>query len=172
MKALQLLAIGLCCIAAPLAAQDTTHARHPMQRAPAGEDMMEHMMPMMREMMGPMMRAMSYAPDHLLSRRDSLHLTGDQVTRLTAIRDGAKTAHDAAAADVKLHFDELAQAFQSPSPDTSALLPHFQAAHAAMGKAHWAMLAASARAKAVLTDAQRTQVDAWVMAMERREHTM
>ncbi len=78
MKALQLLAIGLCCIAAPLTAQDTTHARHPTQRARAGEDMMEHMMPMMREMMGPMMRAMSYAPDHLLSRRDSLHLTGDQ----------------------------------------------------------------------------------------------
>ena len=133
---------------------------------------MERMMPMMREMMAPMMRTMVYAPEHLLSRRDSLHLTSDQVTRLTAIRDGAKAAHDAAAADVKTHFDELAQAFQSPSPDTTALLPHFQAAHAAMGTAHWAMLAASARAKAVLTDAQRTQVDSWVMAMERREHTM
>lgn len=168
MKSIQLLTIGFCCIAAPLAAQETTHAQHQPQRGAMDRAMMDHMMPMMREMMGPMMRTMAYTPDHLLSRKDSLRLTADQVTRLTAIRDAAKPAHDAAAANVKAHFDELARVFQNASPDTTALRMHFQAAQAAMGNAHWAMLAAAARAKVVLTDAQRAQVDSWVMAMERQ----
>ena len=133
---------------------------------------MDDMMPMMREMMAPMMRVMAYTPDHLLSRRDSLKLTNDQVTRLTAIRDSAKASHDAAARDIKTHLDEMSQAFQSASPDTGALRPHLDAANAAMAKAHWAMLTAAAQAKAVLTDAQRQKVDAWANAMSQREHTM
>jgi hypothetical protein len=39
-----------------------------------------------------------------------------------------------------------------------------------MGKAHWAMLSAAARSRALLTDAQRQKVDAWVTAMSQREH--
>lgn len=128
------------------------------------------MMAMMREMMAPLMPIMAYTPDHLLDHRDSLQLTADQVSRLTAIRDAAKSSHDAAATDFKTHMGELAAAFQGASPDTSALRPHFDAAHGAMGKAHWAMLAAAAQAKAVLTDAQRKKVDAAVSAMMQHEH--
>lgn len=165
----------LCCIAAPLAAQDTTHARHAAQRPQArmgqraehGE--MDEMMPMMREMMAPMMRVMAYEPNHLLSRKDSLHLTNDQVTKLTSIRDAAKSSHDAAAADFKTHMSGLSQAFQTAAPDTSTLRTHFEAAHTAMGKAHWAMLSAAAQARTALTDAQRQKIDAWVSAMEQRE---
>lgn len=136
-----------------------------MQR---GDDMMA----MMREMMAPLMPIMAYTPDHLLARRDSLKLTSDQVTRLTAIRDGAKATHDAAAADFKTHMGAVSSAFQAAAPDTGALQPHFAAAHAAMGNAHWAMLAAAARSKAVLTDAQRQKVDAAVKTMMQREHAM
>ena len=107
---------------------------------------------------------------HLLNHKDSLNLTADQVSKLTAIRDSAKAAHDAAGSDFKTHMDELSQAFQTASPDTAALRPHFDAAHAAMGKAHWAMLSAAARARALLTDAQRQKVDAAVAAMSQREH--
>ena len=175
MKALGLITISLCCIAAPLAAEDTTHARHPARRPRAamgqrgehGE--MDEMMPMMREMMAPIMRVMAYTPEHLLSRKDSLKLTSDQITRLTAIQTSAKSAHDAAAADIKTHLGGVSQTFQAASPDTDALRTHFEAAHAAMGKAHWAMLSAAAQARAVLTDAQRQKVDAWVNAMEQRE---
>jgi Spy/CpxP family protein refolding chaperone len=175
MKSLRLITLGFLCIAAPLAAQDTTHARRPgarprergMQQRERGG--MDDMMPMMREMMGTMMRVMAYTPDHLLARKDSLRLTADQVSRLTAIRDAAKSAHDAAAADMKTHMGALAQAFQSAAPDTAALRPHFDAAHAAMGKAHWAMLSAAAQSRAVLTDAQRQRVDAWLTAMDQRE---
>jgi Spy/CpxP family protein refolding chaperone len=185
MKSLTLITAALCLIAAPLAAQqDTTQARRPRPRAggapgqrrmgrgerggPRGDDMMA----MMREMMAPLMPIMAYTPDHLLDHRDSLKLTSDQVTKLTAIRDSAKAAHDAAASDMKTHMDELSSAFQSASPDTNALRPHVDAAQAAMGKAHWAMLAAAARSKAVLTDDQRKKVDASVNAMMQRERPM
>lgn len=134
-----------------------------MQR---GDDMMG----MMREMMAPLMPIMAYEPGHLLDHRDSLKLSSDQVTKLTAIRDSAKAAHDAAAADLKTHFGELASAFNAASPDTGALRTHFDAAHGAMGKAHWAMLSAAARAKAVLTDDQRKKVDAAVSAMRQHDH--
>jgi hypothetical protein len=181
MKALGLITISLCCIAAPLAAQDTTHARRPVQRPHAGMGQrgehgeMDEMMPMMRQMMAPLMRVMAYTPEHLLSRKDSLRLTPDQISRLSAIQTTAKSAHDAAVADIKTHLDEASKAFQAASPDTTSLRMHFEAAHSAMGKAHWAMLSAAAQARAALTDAQRQKVDAWVNAMEQREgheHTM
>jgi len=179
MKSLGLIALGLCCIAAPLAAQqDTTHARRPGQ--PAGAAMargmargerggMDDMVAMMHEMMGPMVRIVAYTPDHLLAHKDSLTLTSDQVAKLTAIRESAKAAHDAAASDVKTHMNELSTVFQNASPDTNALRMHFQAAHSAMGKAHWAMLTAAAQSRAVLTDAQRSKIDSWVTTMEQRE---
>lgn len=175
MKALGLITISLCCIAAPLAAQDTTHARHAARRPHAGMGQraahgeMDDMMPMMREMMAPMMQVMAYTPEHLLSRKDSLKLTPDQISKLTAIQTSAKSAHDAAAADIKTHLDGVSQTFQTASPDTTTLRTHFEAAHAAMGRAHWAMLSAAAQARAALTDAQRQKIDAWVTAMEQRE---
>jgi len=176
MKALGLILMSLWCIAAPLAAQDTTHARHPAQRPRAGmmgqrgeHGEMDDMMPMMREMMAPMMRVMAYTPEHLLSRKDSLKLTSDQISKLTAIQNSAKSTHDAAVADIKTHLDELSKTFQAASPDTNSLRMHFEAAHSAMGKAHWAMLSAAAQARAALTDAQRQRVDSWVSAMEKRE---
>lgn len=174
MKTLAILTLSLSCFAAPLAAQDTTH-RHQEARPRGMMGGMDDMMPMMREMMAPMMRAMAYTPQHLLARKDTLKLTADQVTRLTTIQTAAKSAHDAAAADIKTHLGAVSQAFQAAAPDTNALRPHFEAAHTAMGKAHWTMLAAAAQARAVLTDAQRQKVDAWVSAMEQRmqhEHTM
>ena len=167
MKALTLIAAATC-LAAPLAAQQPGPRGRMGQMGPRGEEMMS----MMREMMAPLMPIMAYAPDMLLSRRDSLKLTPDQVTKLTAIRDAAKPAHDAAAADFKTHSGALSSAFQGASPDTNALRPHFEEAHAAMGKAHWAGLAAAAQAKAVLTDSQRQRVDAGVKAMMQREHMM
>jgi hypothetical protein len=177
MKSLTLIPAVLCLVAVPLAAQqDTSHARHPRPRAGARAERRaerrDDMMAMMREMMAPLMPIMAYTPDHLLDHRDSLQLTADQVTRLTTLRDAAKSSHDAAAADFKTHMDELSSAFQTASPDTNALRPHFAAAHDAMGKAHWAMLAAAAQARAVLTDAQRQKVDATVKAMMQREHAM
>src|SRR2546422_11593616 len=118
----------LALAAAPLVAQQP----HRMGR---DQQMMSHMM-QMEQMMAPMMRAMAFTPDHLLARKDSLNLTPQQITRLTALRDASKSAHDAAAADAKLHMDELAQVLNTATPDTGMVKAHFQRAHTATGKGH------------------------------------
>jgi hypothetical protein len=153
-------------VAAPLAAQqpDSTKPAMPMRRH--GEMEMGQMMMGMMEMMGPMMRTMAFEPDHLLARKDALELTPQQVTRLTALRDAAKTAHDAAHAGMQTHMGALAQTMKANAPDTTALKQHFQEAQAAMGRAHWAMLVAAAQARALLTDAQRGRVDGWADMMQ------
>ena len=158
---------ALALAATPLAAQQPARPdsmRHPMMGPGPMSEMMEG--PMMQQMGPAMMKVMLYTPQHLLARKDALALTGDQVTRLTALREGAKTAHDAAMADAITHMKELETAANAPQADTLTLKTHFQAAHAAMGKAHWAMLASAAQARAVLTDAQRTKLQVWADSMQ------
>jgi hypothetical protein len=158
-------------VAAPLAAQHPAKPDTDMMHHMMGQGMMPPMM-QMQETMGPMMRGMAFAPDHLLKRKDALGLSTQQVARLTAMRDAAKAAHDAAHADGKTHMGAVAQAMQAGAPDTSAVRLHFQAAHAAMGKAHLTMLTAAAQAKALLTDEQRGRVNGWVDAMEMHQMHM
>jgi hypothetical protein len=118
------------------------------------------MMEQMGPEMGAAMRIFAFAPDHLLAHKDSLGLTPQQVTRLTALRDTAEARQKAAIAEAKPHVQAFAQA-----TDTAALKTHFQAAHDAMGRAHWAMLSAAAQARAVLTDPQRAKAQAWADSM-------
>lgn len=150
-----LLLLALAFGAAPLVAQQPA-PRHEMMGDPMD----------MQDMMAPMMQVMLFAPQHLLARRDALGLTADQVGRLTALRDAGQAEHDAAMRDARAHLLELRQAANAPAPDTSAVKTHFQAAHSAMGKAHWLALVAAMQAKAVLTDAQRTKLQAWADSMQ------
>jgi Heavy-metal resistance len=120
---------------------------------------------MMRDAGPALMRIMLYTPQHLLARKDALALTPDQVSRLTALRDGVKSAHDAAEAEAQAHMKELDQAANAPELDTVALKTHFQAAQAAMGKVHWVALVAAVQAKSVLNDAQRKQLAVWADSM-------
>lgn len=122
------------------------------------------MMSMGPEMVGAM-RVLIFAPEHLLARKDSLGLSTQQVTRLTALRDAAQARHAAALADAKPHLQAIEQGAAAATLDTAALKTHFEAAHAAMGGAHWAMLSAAAQARAVLTDAQRAKAKAWADSM-------
>ena len=95
--------------AAPLAAQEPgkpDSMPHPMMGAGPMSGMM--MQGPMMEHMGPaMMQMMLYAPQHLLARKDALGLSADQVARLTMLRDGTKTAHDAAMSEAKPHMDAI-----------------------------------------------------------------
>jgi Heavy-metal resistance len=121
---------------------------------------------MMRDLGPAMMKMMLYTPQHLLARKEALGLTPDQVTRLTALRDAVKTAHEAAEAEARAHLKELDQAADAPQPDTVALKTHFQAAHAAMGRVHWVALAAAVQARSVLNDAQRQKLAVWADSMQ------
>src|SRR5438105_1678263 len=58
------------------------------------------------------------------------------------------------------------QAASAAKPDTSALRVHLQAAHNAMWKAHWAMIASAAQARGVLTDAQLVKMQSWADSMQ------
>jgi len=69
-------------------------------------------------------------------------------------------------ADAKRHVQAMQQAAAGSTPDTVALKTHFEAAHAAMGKAHWLSLVSAVQAKAVLDDAQRTELKAWADSMQ------
>jgi len=157
------IALVALALAVPLAAQQSDTMHHPMMGAGPGM-MMDN--PMMERMGPSLMRLMLNTPQHLLARKDALGLTPDQVGRLAALRDGAKTARDAALAEAETHVKELEQVANAAKADTAALKTHFQAAHNAMGKAHWTMLASSAQARAVLTDAQRAKVQMWADSMQ------
>jgi Spy/CpxP family protein refolding chaperone len=106
-----------------------------------------------------MMGATTASPEHLLEMKADLRLTADQERRVTALRDAARTVHDAGMRDAEGSQRELDQVMRAAAPDAALLRRHFEAAHAAMGRAHLAMLQATAQARAVLTDAQRRQVD-------------
>ena len=173
MKSLRML-LALA-VAAPLAAQQPDSAKRPMPMGPRMERRMMGMEGMggrggmedhMLGMMGPMMRGMVFAPGHLLERKDVLELTPQQVTRLTALRDASKSAHDAAQTDMQTHMEALSTVMKAANPDTTQLKQHFQAMQAAMGKAHWAMLSAIAQARGVLTEGQRNRVEGWADAMQ------
>ena len=149
--------LGLAALAAGrLAAQQPAHPMHPMMDDPMA----------MQEMMGPMMQVMLYTPQHLLARKDALGLTPDQVSRLTALRAATQTGQDAAMSEGKTHLQELEQAANAAAPDTGAMKTHFQAAQAAMGRAHWLALASAVQGRAVLTDAQRAKLKAWADSMQ------
>ncbi|HTY04993.1 MAG TPA: Spy/CpxP family protein refolding chaperone [Gemmatimonadales bacterium] len=151
----------LAFLAVPLSAQqpaspDSAH-RHGGMMGPGGPGMMGHD-DMMGPGMGMMMGGMEYAPAHLLAMNGELSLTAQQITALTALRDAAKRDGQASMDRIKTHMDELRTALDAAAPDTVAIRTHFLAAHEAMGQAHLAMLITNARAKALLTDAQRAQI--------------
>jgi hypothetical protein len=153
------LVLGAGCLS-PLPAQQPAH---PMMPGPMGQmgDPMGF-----QDMMGPMMQVMLYTPQHLLARKEALGLTNDQVARLNSLRNAAQVGQEAAMAEAKNHAQAVQQAAAGPTPDTVALRTHFEAAHAAMGKAHWLALVSAVQAKAVLTDGQRTKVKVWADSMQ------
>ncbi len=162
MKALTLAAALAAMTAVPLAAQQTATRRPAAPRSGTMQGhgmMMSDMMPGMDSMMAPMMHLMAYTPEHLLREKTTLHLTTDQQSELTTLRDAAKAAHDAAAQQSANHMREMEQAMGAATPDTAAVKMHFDAAHRFMGEAMWAMARSAAQAKALLTEAQRKQVD-------------
>jgi len=164
MRTMSVLVASTALLALPLAAQEQGG-----MMSGQGMSGMQGMqgMGMMDSMMAPMMRSMATAPERLLARRSALHLTSDQVTLLTALRDAARPARDSAAQQAMMHLREMDEVMHTASPDTAAVRHHFEAALQYMGQAHMVMLDAAAQARAALTDDQRKEVDA-AASMRRR----
>ena len=138
------------------------------QRGAMDPKMQDHMEQMHADMMG--MEA--YGPAKLLEQRAALSLTADQVTQLQALADTVKRTADPAKAEHDTHHDAVVKMFQQASVDPAQVSQHAQAAMQAMTKACVAEMTAAAKARNVLTAAQRTQVDAKVAAMRDSMKTM
>lgn len=113
----------------------------------------------------PGMHLNPFQPDQLLSKRAELELTADQVTRLERIAAEAKAKGDQAKATHDQHKKQMMEALMADNPSTDAVAGHFQAAHGAMGAAHWAELEAGLAAMSALTDKQRATVKSWSHGM-------
>ncbi len=151
---------ALAFAAAPLAAQQPARRGMAGMQGMRGQGMQGMQgMAMMDSMMGPMMQAMASVPEHLLMQKDKLHLTADQQSRLTALRDAGKAAHDQAASQAAMHLREMVQAMHAAQPDTNAVRTHFNAAFRFMQAAHWSMVKGAALAWPILTAAQQHQVE-------------
>ena len=159
MRTMSVLVAATALVALPLAAQE--------QGGMMSGQMDMQGMGTMDSMMAPMMRSMATAPERLLTRKAALHLTSDQVSQLTALRDAARPARDSASQQAMMHLREMDEVMHTAAPDTAAVRHHFEAALRYMGQAHMTMLDAAAQARSVLTDDQRKQVDAAAM-MRRR----
>jgi len=176
-------AVVAIAVAARLPAQQPDSASRAPMRMEHGQDMMGGMGGMggmkggmggigglMGHMMemggGPMMRGLLFSPAHLLMHKETLGLTDQQVAKLTALRDAAKTGHDAGMTEQERHAKALQTALTAATPDTVAVKAHFEEMQAGLARAQWAMLSAAAQARAVLTEVQRARVDGWGDAME------
>jgi hypothetical protein len=153
MRTLTGLAVALSLTAQPALAQHHPEHAHPpaapMTRPGGMSDDMAAM------------HLTAFQPDQLLAKRAELQLTADQVTRLERIAADATAKTAEAKASHEQHRRELTDALATDLPGKDAVAGHFQAAHAAMGAAHWAELEAGLLSMAVLTDAQRTTVRGW-----------
>lgn len=103
-----------------------------------------------------------FAPAAVLREREALGLSDEQVTRLTILAEETAAVRDKALATHETHRNQLQHALMAPVPDPATIRTHFDAAHAAMGHAHWVGVDAAIRSMAVLTDNQRAQVRASV----------
>ena len=111
--------------------------------------------------MGMMGAGGKFAPERLLAKNGELKLTARQISDLTALRDATHSSDSSLMASAKMHHDELTQVMDAGGTDTAAITKHFLAAHNAMGQAMLTRILAGAKARAILTDAQRKQVEAW-----------
>lgn len=155
-KALRFLGLAAALVS-PLAAQQPDDGSRGPMGGPEGG--------MMRHSRSGMMRhggwSDGYSPERLLSRNGELQLTAQQITALTALRDATRKAAQAAMEQARKHMDELRVALDASTADTAAIRAHFLGAHDAMGQARLARLIANAKAKTLLTDAQRAEVAKW-----------
>ena len=117
---------------------------------------------------GHMPRVAAFQPAHLLARKDVLELSAEQVRRLEALQASAEKAAAETETAARAQHEKLAEALAAPDADPKAVRAAFDAAHAAMGKAHWTRMEAALQAKAALSETQRARVQGWADAMGMR----
>lgn len=100
----------------------------------------------------------SYEPQGLLDRATELALTAQQIDQLEALTAERERLVREARAGHDQSQEALRREVARPDVDESSIAQAFWAAHAAMGKLHWAEVHASVAAKAILTPEQRALI--------------
>jgi Spy/CpxP family protein refolding chaperone len=108
--------------------------------------------------LAPIHDALTFCPSRILGQKDVLELTPQQEVKLEQMLEPAQTAIEAAQAEAQKESDALAAAIRLGKPDIRDVERHFQALHAALGRAHLVRLRTSIQARAVLTDEQREKM--------------
>jgi hypothetical protein len=164
-------ALGLAAMTS-LAAQE---ARPPVRDH---DGMMGMMMPeQMHQQMDGMMGGMSammgihaYDPASLLDSKSDLALSKDQIAKLDGLAAEVKIAMDHARTEMGTRHARISEQFKQANPDPAKVKADGQEAMQDMAAACGVELSAAARAKAVLTDAQRAKVDSWITGHEKMMH--
>lgn len=154
----------LVACASPLAAQQVPMGRGGRAMRPRLAALQAQVAEM-REMMDMMLPIQAWMPADLLSHKDQLALTADQVSRLQGLADDMKQAKEHAKADHDAHHAALMRLFDQPVPDPAQVTQHTQAAMQAMQAGCVAEHVAAAKAKGLLTPEQRARVDGRVDAL-------
>jgi hypothetical protein len=100
-----------------------------------------------------------YAPAAVLGMKEHLSLTAEQEAKLTALVEEEKTAVTNAHHPAHAAHMELRKIQDAESPDLEAMRQFFMAHHTAEGNMQWLKVMYAAKARALLTAAQRSHVD-------------
>lgn len=103
-------------------------------------------------------------PAALVRFRQQLELTDEQVSRLEALEQPLREAHEQARQTIQEHQRQLREAWQADEPDGAAIRSHMQAIMQAEQQAQLAAVDAALGARAVLTDEQRGRLQGWIGA--------
>ncbi len=114
----------------------------------------------MESLMAALAGVSPFAPDRLLERRGDLRLNVGQEAHLAELARRLEATRDSALAAGREHARALAETLETPGPDPETADRQFAAALGAITAAHRAALRAALDSRSLLTDAQRSQVQA------------
>jgi hypothetical protein len=124
---------------------------------------MMHTMPEMQGMMQEMTVVYAYNPSALLEKKTELSLTAGQVKSLENLASEVTIAWDHAKKEHDIRHARVIAEFKLAKPDPAKVKADGQEAMQDMAASVGVQLSVAARAKGLLTDAQRTKVDATMM---------
>lgn len=102
-----------------------------------------------------------FNPQMLINRRQRLELTDEQVKQLEALVTEVRQANEKAAADAKPREEKLREMWKVDQPNAQAIQTEMRALMAARQTAGLTAVAATAKAKGLLTAEQRGRVEGW-----------
>jgi Spy/CpxP family protein refolding chaperone len=107
-------------------------------------------------------QGLAFRPQLLIQRREALDLSEEQVSQLEALAAETRSNREALPATIREHADALREAWRAETTDVGAIERHTRAILEARQQAALADVAATARARELLTAEQRGRMEGWI----------